>query len=342
MKNEILEEINRMKVLGGMLNEATGPTSIIPSLIAKITRTSLDDAILSAFEVLEKRGVIAIDNVTKTLTKIDWQRLTDDELKLLFRAQPLRDALEDAATKVGVNINNSAQRMTFKGNFKRIVNGYHDAAGGVITGGGSSTGGKVGGKVGTTVANVAIDVEQHVTKYFPNITSDKNIFNSLINDIKPNLTNLDTKGQVDFITRKCETLEKQIGNSLKNLNDMDKVETAESLKKGLNIVGAIKAKFKKYGPLSYSRTDTVKFWSSIPRTLGWVAAMDILVGGAVESKKTGENLADTMFKRAGDRGAYVLGLLGSALDKVIGTTPKDKTNTNPETPNSGVGSKYNN
>ena len=37
MKNEILEEINRMKVLGGMLNEAASPTSIIPSLIAKIT-----------------------------------------------------------------------------------------------------------------------------------------------------------------------------------------------------------------------------------------------------------------------------------------------------------------
>lgn len=330
MKNEILEEINRMKVLGGMLNEATGPTSIIPSLIAKITRTSLDDAILSAFEVLEKRGVIAIDNVTKTLTKIDWQRLTDDELKLLFRAQPLRDALEDAATKVGVNINNSAQRMTFKGNFKRIVNGYHDAAGGVITGGGSSTGGKVGGKVGTTVANIAIDVEQHVTKYFPNITSDKNIFNSLVNDIKPNLTNLDTKGQIDFITRKCETLEKQIGDSLKNLTDMDKTETAESLKKSLNVISSIKSKLKKYGPVSFTRTDKVNWWSTIPRSLGFIAATDILVGGFAESRRTGENLADTMFKRAGDRGAYVLGLFGSALDKMIGTTPKDKTNTNPE------------
>ena len=34
--------------------------------------------------------------------------------------------------------------MTFKGNFKRIVNGYDDAASNIITGGGSSTGGKVG------------------------------------------------------------------------------------------------------------------------------------------------------------------------------------------------------
>lgn len=321
MKNEILEEINRMKVLGGILNEAAGPTSILPSLIAKITRTSLDDAILKAFEVLEQRGVVAIDKAAKTLTKIDWQRLTDDELKLLFRAKPLRDALEEVATKVGVNINSPAQRMTFKGNFKRIVNGYDDAANSIITGGSSS----VGGKAGTTVANIAIDVEQHITKYFPNITSDKNIFNSLVNDIKPKLANLDTKGQIDFITNKCESLEKQIGESLKNLTNSESVESAEAMKKSLNIIRVIKQKLKKYGPLSYSKTDTVKFWASIPRTLGWVAAMDILVGGAVESRKTGENLADTMFKRAGDRGAYVLGLLVSGLDKMIGSTPKKDT-----------------
>lgn len=320
MKNEILEEINRMKVLGGMLNEAASPTSILPSLIAKITRTSLDDAILKAFEVLEQRGVVAIDKAAKTLTKIDWQRLTDDELKLLFRAKPLRDALEEVATKVGVNINSPAQRMTFKGNFKRIVSGYDDAANSIITGGSS-----VGGKAGTTVANIAIDVEQHITKYFPNITSDKNIFNSLVNDIKPKLANLDTKGQIDFITNKCESLEKQIGESLKNLTNSESVESAEAMKKSLNILRVIKQKLKKYGPLSYSKTDTVKFWASIPRTLGWVAAMDILVGGAVESRKTGENLADTMFKRAGDRGAYVLGLFVSGLDKMIGSTPKKDT-----------------
>ncbi len=65
MKNEILEEINRMRVLGGILNEATSPTSILPSLIAKITRTSLDDAILQAFQVLEQRGVVTIDLVER-------------------------------------------------------------------------------------------------------------------------------------------------------------------------------------------------------------------------------------------------------------------------------------
>jgi hypothetical protein len=32
-----------------------------------------------------------------------------------------------------------------------------------------------------------------------------------------------------------------------------------------------------------------------------------------------------MFKRAGDRGAYVLGLIVGGLDKMIGSTPKKDT-----------------
>lgn len=132
MKKEILEEINRMKVLGGILSEAPGPTSIIPSLIAKITKTSLDDSILKSFKVLEQRGVISIDKVTNTIAKIEWVRLTDDEIKLLFRAKPLRDILKDVTSKAGIDITNPAQRVTFKGNFKRIVKGYDEATGSVF------------------------------------------------------------------------------------------------------------------------------------------------------------------------------------------------------------------
>jgi len=319
MKNEILEEINRMKVLGGILSEASGPTQVLPRVIATLTKTALDDAILSAFASLENKGLITINKTTKAITKVNWNILGPDELKLLFSAEPVRKIFLDATTDLGVDITSSAQRASFIGKpFGKILKGYEDAAGSIISTGGSSA----GGKVGMTAANIAIDVEQHVTKYFPNITSDKNIFNSLVNDIKPNLTNLDTKGQIDFITRKCESLERQIGESLKNLTNMDKMESAESLKKGLNVIGAIKSKLKKYGPVAYTRTDKVNWWSTIPRSLGFIAATDILVGSYIEAKKTGENLADTMFKRAGDRGAYVLGLFGSALEKMVGADTK--------------------
>ena len=318
MKKEMLEEINRMRVLGGILNEAPNPTQIIPMLIAKFTRTSLDDAILTTFESLEKRGVITIDNATKTLTKVDWIRFTDDELKLLFTAQPLRDALKEVTTAAGVDITSSAQKITFKGNFKRIVKGYDDAAGSVISGGGSSA----GGKVTTTAANIAIDLEGYLTKYFPNITSDKNIYSSLVNEIKPKLSNLDTKGQIDFITDKCTSLEKQIGDNLQNLTDMDSKESVAAMKKASSILKVIKEKLKKYGPVSFTRTDKVNWLSTISRTLAWIVATDILVLGAFESRKTGQNLADTMFKRAGDRASFILGLF-------IGSTPEKSTQ--PET-----------
>ena len=139
MKKQLLEEINRMRVLGGMINEVASPSSILAQLVSKITKTALDDTILTAFEVLEKKGVIGIDKISKTLTKVDWQKLTDDELKLLFSAQPMRDALVEVTTKAGVDITNSAQKLAFKGGFRKIVQGYDAAAGSIISGGASKT-----------------------------------------------------------------------------------------------------------------------------------------------------------------------------------------------------------
>jgi hypothetical protein len=321
MKNEILEEINRMKVLGGILSEASGPTQILPRVIATLTRTALDDAILSAFATLENKGLITINTTTKAITKVNWNIMSASELKLLFSAEPVRKIFLDATTDLGVDITNSAQRASFIGKpFEKILKGYDDAAGSIISTGGSST----GGRVGTTAANIAIDVEGYLTKYFPNITSDKNIFNSLVNEIKPNLVNLDTNGQINFITNKCTSLEKQIGESLKNLSDMDSQESVAAMKKSLSIVQSIKKSLKKYGPVSFSRTDKVNWWSTIPRSLGFIAATDILVGSYVESRKTGENLADTMFKRAGERGSYIFGLLTNVA---FGKPKEDNTSS---------------
>ena len=139
MKKQLLEEINRMRLLGGMINEAATPSSILAQLVSKITKTALDDTILTAFEVLEKKGVIGIDKITKTLTKVDWQKLTDDELKLLFSAQPMRDALVEVTTKAGVDITDPVIKATLTGGFKKIVNGYDNAAVSIISGGASKT-----------------------------------------------------------------------------------------------------------------------------------------------------------------------------------------------------------
>jgi hypothetical protein len=87
--------------------------------------------------VLERKGVIAIDKTSKMLTKVDWQKLADDEMKLLFTAPPLRAALEEVTKKAGVDITSSAQKVAFKGGFKKIVKGYDDAAGSLISGGSS-------------------------------------------------------------------------------------------------------------------------------------------------------------------------------------------------------------
>jgi hypothetical protein len=145
MKNEILEEINRMKVLGGILSEAAGPTQVLPRVIATLSRTALDDAILSAFASLENKGLITINKTTKAITKVNWNILSPDELKLLFSAEPVRKIFLDATTDLGVDITSSAQRASFIGKpFGKILKGYDDAANSIISTGGSSAGGRAG------------------------------------------------------------------------------------------------------------------------------------------------------------------------------------------------------
>ena len=174
MKKQLLEEINRMKVLGGMINEAASPSSILAQLVSKFTKTALDDSILAAFEVLERKGVISIDKISKTLTKVDWQKLADDEMKLLFTAPPLRAALEEVTKKAGVDITSSATKASLTGGFRKIVKGYDDAVGNLISGGGSKGSGSLPGAGGvpnfnipnlnTTVLNQAWKVDVAATR----------------------------------------------------------------------------------------------------------------------------------------------------------------------------------
>lgn len=154
MKKQLLEEINRMKVLGNMINEAASPSSILAQLVSKFTKTALDDSILAAFEVLERKGVISIDKISKTLTKVDWQKLADDEMKLLFSAPPLRAALEEVTKKAGMDITSSATKASLTGGFRKIVKGYDDAVGNLISGAGSKTSSSAATSWKTRLSNI--------------------------------------------------------------------------------------------------------------------------------------------------------------------------------------------
>ena len=86
MKKNILleEEIVKIKRLSGINEAAIGSTQWIAKLIAKITATPLSDDVISAFEPLITNGRIAINKNTKTITSIDWAKIADDEVELLF------------------------------------------------------------------------------------------------------------------------------------------------------------------------------------------------------------------------------------------------------------------
>lgn len=315
MKKNLNEEISRIKTLlnikeNNLILEANPILSIIRRLAP-----SVESRFITGIETrLGKKIASATDTeVTTALKHTSMASVRMEIAEAIYLVE--KNSIDNILSKYNMSVPGEASRayseLSAKGYNSAILKDIKNVYNAGKTSG-AAGGSSAGGKVTTTAANIAIDVEGYITKYFPNITSDKNVYNSLVNDIKPNLLNKDTKGQIDFITNKCTSLEKQIGDSLQNLTDMDKKESVEAMKKSLSVIQSIKKGLKKYGPVSFSRTDKVNWWSTIPRSLGFIAATDILVGGYVESRKTGENLADTMFKRAGERGSYVFGLFTNA------------------------------
>jgi hypothetical protein len=149
MKNILLEEeINNFRRLSGLLNEAApGPATWVASLLSKITKKSLSDDVIKAFEPLVNSGKITIDGATKTIKSINWRSLTNDEVKLLFKSDEMVGLMDEVIKTNKIRTSKPAMQ-TYTGNFKKIMDGY--VAGKAETRI-SSSGGSQAGSTGATI-----------------------------------------------------------------------------------------------------------------------------------------------------------------------------------------------
>jgi hypothetical protein len=126
MRRNLNEQIQAFRKLTGLLlNE--GPGELLTRLISKLTKVSLEDAAITAFEGLEKKGLLTIDKASKTIKTINWPALADADLKLLFKSRTVRTMFEEAAKESGVDITNAVMTRSLGGNFKKLLNGYKQA-----------------------------------------------------------------------------------------------------------------------------------------------------------------------------------------------------------------------
>ena len=90
---------------------------------------TVDDKSLNSFEDLERRKVITIERglFYNTFTKIEWDKLTRVDAKLLFSNKSMRDFYLKSMKKQGIDITSDAQKLSFKGHFRKVVQGYDDA-----------------------------------------------------------------------------------------------------------------------------------------------------------------------------------------------------------------------
>jgi hypothetical protein len=90
---------------------------------------TVDDKSLNSFEDLERRKVITIERglFYNTFTKIEWDKLTRADAKLLFSNKSMRELFVKSSKSKGVDVNSIGVKTSFTGYYGGLVRGYHDA-----------------------------------------------------------------------------------------------------------------------------------------------------------------------------------------------------------------------
>jgi hypothetical protein len=164
----------------------------------------------------------------------------------------------------------------------------------------------------STAAKATLDLENYIISKFPKISNDRNILAPLVQDFEKEISGMSTVDVINHINAKCVKVEQ----GLKNVADVVGQETAE---KNIAISNKVKYYAKKYGPLSFNASGKTNWLKTIPKAIAWFAAIDVIVLGAVEARKEKKNLADTVAKRAAERGAGFMAAAGTFINAIIGS-----------------------
>ena len=236
MKKNILleEEIVKIKRLSGINEAAIGSTQWIAKLIAKITATPLSDDVISAFEPLITNGRIAINKNTKTITSIDWAKIADDEVELLFRSPEIANVFKQIIKDNNIATDATAVAL-YSPRFKKIVDGYKKGKGKPIVSNSSSTPGSTS-NVPNTGGKYSGDILGKFSKFFSTRIDDITLQkladpNSLIRlDLENELMSVVGKDKADLVKTSINKAVSRVAKITENLSQQqayDKVfETA--------------------------------------------------------------------------------------------------------------------
>lgn len=121
------EEINKIKKLSGILNEAGGPNAWVTEFLGVIKAgvKRMPDDLLKSEEIKE---LITKNKITLTAAKgissIDWAKLSVDEIMILFKWDHVLNSFKEIVTKNKINLTQTAVD-TYKGSFKKIAQAYN-------------------------------------------------------------------------------------------------------------------------------------------------------------------------------------------------------------------------
>ena len=87
------------------------------------SRDALTDTDLKKFEPLIKNGKITVNEKYRIVENIDWKKLSDDEVDLLFTSDYFIKLMDEVVKSNNIKTSPAAM-MAYTGQFKRIMQAY--------------------------------------------------------------------------------------------------------------------------------------------------------------------------------------------------------------------------
>jgi len=137
MKENLNEDITRIKEIMGLLNEVATPkwVNFLFKLTPKLIKTTLEDELIPELRAMEKEGKLTLNKAGNKLESIEFQKLTTEDVNILIRSNNFRKIVKEVFEEyLGVDLEKITQSRikSLTGDFRKLAQEFFNTKSRVI------------------------------------------------------------------------------------------------------------------------------------------------------------------------------------------------------------------
>jgi hypothetical protein len=173
---------------------------------------------------------------------------------------------------------------------------------------------------------VTIDVVDFITKNYPNIGKNPNIFNSLVREAQQDLAGKTVSEQISFLNRECGKIHAAIQPAINQAEKSGNRKLADKLHEIDRSVSVISKWAKNLGPLSFNKSGEIRPIASILKAAGWLFGAAVIIDSMRDYSESDGDLYEYLLKNLVQKGKTAIGTIFGLFSK----NKKSEDDSNPD------------